>query len=75
MAKLDKCPECGERIEASVVVYLCDVEIDIDNGNRIVNYDVQSEGIGVELRLYCANDHDLDETPDEVTLYGVTFQT
>lgn len=72
MPKLDVCPECGERIEASVVVYLADVEID---DGKITSYDVQSEGIGVELRLYCANDHDLDESPDEVTLYGVTFKT
>ena len=74
------CPACGERLEATVKLYLTDLVIE---HGKIVSFDVQSEGIGADLSLYCANDHtdiegallDSDNYPDEVVLYGRTIRT
>lgn len=62
MSKITACPECGEPIEASVKVYLDDVEFDTDDlGLPIVTSSRDSsKHIGVEVEYYCSNDHNVE---------------
>lgn len=76
---ISDCPVCGEPIEATVKVYLSDVVV---KDGKIVSFHDSSEGgLGVELNLYCPNDHEGDiaeavgDHPSAVTLNGTTYQT
>ena len=77
--KIDKCPECGEPIEASVKVYLDDVVV--EDGKIVSFTDSSALALGVELTLYCASDHEgaisdaVEDWPNAITLNGVRYGT
>lgn len=63
--RIDKCPECGGRIQTSIKVYIDDVVLvqDADDVRIESSYD-QSKDIGVEMPddgFYCENDHPLGD--------------
>lgn len=71
----DKCPECGEPLEATAKIYLSEVVIDKDGflkGYRLAfggdyvddPYKALAESLNTdepdELEIYCPNDHPFD---------------
>lgn len=75
---VNKCPECGGEVQATVELYLSHVGIDRDRlrgpypaGDRppwLAEFTVYADGVGGveydQIRLYCENDHNLDHLLD-----------
>ncbi|HAA73297.1 MAG TPA: hypothetical protein DCE55_29415 [Planctomycetaceae bacterium] len=66
MSRIESCPICGANIQTTCEVYTTGATIDSD-GNVLDDGDTRQQAHGSQTRVYCLNDHTMEEMINYVT--------